>query len=256
MAKTTRVRTGAVAKVPTQNGDQNTVPSGSVDLTKIAGDVLALLIPTGSRIGYVGTTAPTGWVLASGRTVGNAASGATERAAEDTRILYRLLWNSYNDTQLPVSGGRGASADLDFDANKTITLPDYRGRVGVGKDDMGGTLANRITAAGAGINGATQGASGGTQTHTLTTAEMPAHSHGVSDPGHSHTVGTTSSYSNCNAPGTFLGGGVSSYGGPNNPMTGAIANASATGISITNNGGGGAHQNTQPSIIETVILKL
>lgn len=247
MSKTKRVRDGAVVKVPTEHGDSNIVPAGSIDLSKLAGDVIALLLPTGSRIGFTGTTAPTGWILGSGKTLGNSASGGTERAAEDTRNLYRLLWNSYTNTELPVSGGRGASADADFDAAKTITTPDYRGRIGIGKDDMGGALASRMTAAGSGIVGTTLGNAGGNQTHTLTTAQLASHGHGVSDPGHTHNaVGA-----NSGGPFTFAPGGIS---GP--PMPTYSTTTSATGISILTNGGGLAHNNTQPSIVETSIIKL
>jgi microcystin-dependent protein len=71
----------------------------------------------------------------------------------------------------------------------TTTIPDLRGRMVAGRDDMGGTLAGRITSGGSGIPGVTLGATGGTETHTLTLAQLAAHNHGVNDPTHSH--GTT-----------------------------------------------------------------
>lgn len=67
-------------------------------------------------------------------------------------------------------------------------VPDYRGRTAAGKDDMGGTAANRLTGAKSGIDGTTLGAAGGAETHTLTTAQMPSHAHAVTDPGHNHTI--------------------------------------------------------------------
>jgi hypothetical protein len=61
--------------------------------------------PTGVVQDYIGTTAPTGWVLAWG-TIGNATSAATNRANADTSALFTLIWNSWADAQAPVSGGR------------------------------------------------------------------------------------------------------------------------------------------------------
>jgi hypothetical protein len=115
-------------------------------------------------------TSKTGWVPLSGRTIGNGSSGATERANADTSDLFTLLWNNLANSEAAVSGGRGASAAADFAANKTLTLPDARGRAIIGFDSMGGTDANRVTSAVAGFEGSTLGASGGDQ-------RMQAHSH-------------------------------------------------------------------------------
>lgn len=88
------------------------------------------------------STPPAGSVHVNGQTIGNSASGATARANEDTRDLYVLRWNTYDNTAAPVSGGRGASANADFDAGKTLGLFDLRGYFlravntsGTGKDD-------------------------------------------------------------------------------------------------------------------------
>src|SRR5690606_38542325 len=70
------------------------------------------------------------------------------------------------------------------DGSTTFNLPDLRGRVVAGYD--AGAATGRLTSGGAGINSGVMGAAGGAQTHTLTTAEMPAHSHNVNDPGHAH----------------------------------------------------------------------
>lgn len=136
------------------------LPTAWPDAQKLGGELpsfyakqsdLTSALPTGSEIGFWGSVAPAGYVLASGRTIGNAASGGTERANADTEALFTLLWNSTAQAELPIqtsAGGastRGASAAVDFAANKRMPLPDLRGRVGVGKDDMGGTLAGRTT---------------------------------------------------------------------------------------------------------------
>lgn len=196
-------------------------------------------VPTGMVAPFVGTTAPTGWVLGSGKTIGSAASGATERANADTVNLFTLLWNSMADAEAPVSGGRGASAAADFAANKTIVVPDLRGRSIFGKDDMGGSAANRITAGVAGFAGTTLGKAGGDE-------RMHQHNHGITDPGHGHT--STYDYS-----AAALGGALG-YDTPGNGSSNLI-NAATTGITI-NNAGAGASQNVPPAFILNFVIKL
>jgi microcystin-dependent protein len=77
------------------------------------------------------------------------------------------------------------------DGSTTFTLPDLRGRVLAGKDDMGGTAAGRITAAISGAAGTVLGAVVGVEGVTLVTAQMPAHNHAMDTQGsHSHGGGT------------------------------------------------------------------
>jgi microcystin-dependent protein len=195
----------------------------------------------GMEAGYWGTTAPSGWVMLSGRTIGSATSGATERANADTETLYTLLWTSLGEAQAPVSGGgRGVgTAHDDFIANKTLQLPDARGRAGLGKDNMGGTTAGRITAVGCGITGTTLGATGGSQSHTLTAAQIAAHSH-------TETIGTNN--------GTFPGNpypNTAVAAGEVTPSYGASALSSTASA-----GGGEAHNNVGPAYVRNVIIKL
>lgn len=63
------------------------------------------------------------------------------------------------------------------DGATTFGKADMRGRVPIGRDDMGGAAANRITNAVAGFVGTTVGAAGGNQSHALTQAETPVKSH-------------------------------------------------------------------------------
>jgi microcystin-dependent protein len=209
---------------------------------------------TGFELGYWGATAPAGWVLASGRTIGSAASGAAERANADTAALFALLWGSTTNTALPIQDAagsastRGASAAADFAANKRLPLPDLRGRLGIGLDNMGGTAAGRMTAAGLGFDAIAAGSSGGVQSVALTTAQMPAHNHAVTDPGHTHGH-------NANVSGTQGSSGTG--GSAIFALYGAASiSAAFTGISIQNNGSGGVHSNVQPSIARNVIIKL
>jgi microcystin-dependent protein len=119
------------------------------------------------------------------------------------------------------------------------TLPDARGRARFALN--GGT--SRITAAGSGIDGDTRFAAGGAQTVTLQTSELPAHNHGVNDPGHTHTVPL----------GTANGGSPNALQAVNSAGT-ATSGSSTTGITIQNTGGGGAHNNMPPALIGGITM--
>jgi hypothetical protein len=115
-----------------------------------------------------------GWVRVNGRTIGNASSGATERANADTQALYVYIWQTYPDGICPVVGGRGASALADFSAGKQITLLDSRGRAIFGLDDMGNSAAGAFS----GVtfqkgNTTTGGSSAGANSTTLQTSNLP-----------------------------------------------------------------------------------
>jgi microcystin-dependent protein len=121
------------------------------------------------------------------------------------------------------------------DGSTTFNLPDMRGRAAVGRDNMGGTAASRLTAAGAGVYGAALGAAGGTETHVLTTPQIPGHTHTYDNAGNAHfelrTTGGT----------LALGAG------------GSVLATSDTGVSST--GGGLAHPNVQPTMVTNHIIK-
>lgn len=120
------------------------------------------------------------------------------------------------------------------DGSTTFNPPDRRGRVAAGKDDMGGaSAANRLTSGGSGITGTTLGASGGAQTHTLTTAEMPAHTHAQ-----------TTWLNNSGSASYFAFGGSDG----NNPGPSGMPPTGSTG-------GGGPHNNMQPTLISNFIVK-
>lgn len=136
---------------------------GSVDPTTI--------LQTGQIISMYGTGVISGFVRANGRTIGSASSGATERANADTQALFEYLWGA--DSNLSVSGGRGASAAADWAANKTIALPDLRGRTIAGLDDMGASTAGRLTSSFFGATPTELGAAAGSQTQALITANLP-----------------------------------------------------------------------------------
>lgn len=138
---------------------------GTVDPTTV--------LATGDMKFVYNTSVLAGFVRANGRTIGSATSGATERANADTSALFAFLYNA--DPNLAVSGGRGANAAADFSANKTIALPDCRGRSVNGLDDMGNSAAGRLTSTYFGATPTTLGAAttGFSDHVTLQTANLP-----------------------------------------------------------------------------------
>ena len=146
------------------------------------------------------------------------------------------------------------------DMSTTFNLPDLRGRIPVGKDDMGGTPANRITSGVSGISGVTLGAAGGSQavqTHTHVVNDS-GHVHTITDPQHTHTV-SPSGMSGLFGSGTFAATSDEIYqqGGVTIDMasTGITIDNAVTGITNANYGAGGA-QNVQPSAIVYMIIYL
>src|SRR5215831_4494730 len=120
---------------------------------------LPYAIPVGGLLPYVGAGAPnSSFALPFGQAI--------------SRTTYATLFALVGTT---FGGGDGST---------TFNIPDLRGRAVFGLDNMGGAAASRITVAGGNFPGATLGATGGAENHTLTTTEMPTHSHGVADPGH------------------------------------------------------------------------
>jgi hypothetical protein len=131
----------------------------SVSATAIfqTGDLLWLPI-SGTR---------TGWVRANARTIGSAASGATERANADAEELFLYLWNNFSDSLCPVTAGRGGSAAADWAANKLIATLDMRSRGMYGLQGMGNT---DLTITGGSSSAA---AAVGASTVLLTSSNMP-----------------------------------------------------------------------------------
>jgi microcystin-dependent protein len=162
-------------------------------------------IPVASLVPFAGSSEPSGWLLCFGQEISQSTYAA----------LYAAIGPNVYGT----------------DTGGNFFLPDLRGRVAAGRDNMGGSTASRLTAAGSGITGTTMGANGGTQTHPLTTAQLAAHS---------HTIQETARFVPGNA----------GFGAMNN-----IENVAGTSRNTGSEGSGTAHQNTQPTIILNYIIK-
>ena len=182
-------------------------------------------LPPGVFMPYGGAAAPSGWLLCDGSAV--------------NRTTYSALF-----TAIGIAYGAG-------NGTTTFNIPDMRGRVAAGKDDMGGSAASRLTSTTMTPNGTTLAAVGGSQTHTLTTAELAAHSHSVTDSGHTHSI-TQSGNTGSNV---FIGGSGAGNSLWSLAAAATATNSNTTGITIQNAGSGSAHNNVQPTIIANYIIK-
>ncbi|MFH1158771.1 MAG: tail fiber protein [Pseudomonadota bacterium] len=160
------------------------------------------VMPAGSVMPYAGLTEPSGWLFCYGQAV--------------SRTAYAALFTAISTTY-----GAG-------DGSTTFNVPDIRGRVIAGQDDMGGSSANRLTGLTGGLNGDTLGATGGEESHILLTAGMPAHTHSVTAVGSGSLVVVNSSGSSA---------------------------AGSSSLTTSSTGGGAAHNNVQPTIILNYIIK-
>jgi microcystin-dependent protein len=126
-----------------------------------AGDVLTFdgnkwtaqqSIPAGTIVQFAGAAAPVGWLLCDGSAVSRATYAG----------LFAVLGTAY---------GAGNSTS-------TFNLPDLRGRVACGLDNMGGSDAGRLSYQNTlGTTGGSQTVSGSTDAYALKEADIPAHKH-------------------------------------------------------------------------------
>lgn len=209
--------------------------SGTMTVQSIVSVQPLALVPTGSMMPFAGSTAPDQFLLCQGQAV--------------SRSTYATLFSVIGTTY-----GAG-------DNSTTFNLPNLNGRVPVGKDSAQ-TEFDLL------------GEAGGSKTHTLTTAEMPshthtqnshnhtqdAHSHSAGDNGHSH--GGVPQLGTVSVPSGSFYGVLGSYGEKSTNTGYAsvyVNNATATNQAATatnqNTGGGGAHNNLQPYLVTNYIIK-
>jgi len=155
----------------------------------------------GFVVQHAGSTEPSGWIF----TFGQAISRTT-----------------FSDLFAVISTTYGVG-----DGSTTFNVPDIRGRVVAGRDDMGGVSANRLTDQSGGVDGDVLGDTGGDETHQLTETELAAHTH------------TTPGAQGDNSTVRFEGGGAST----------------TFNVSTSSTGGDTAHNNVQPTIILNYIIK-
>lgn len=183
-----------ISIVPGNNGSVHV--DGALHATSISqgrtGDN-GLLMPTATVVPYCGTTGPTGWFLCDGSS-------------------YNKI--TYNDLFLVIGYTFGGSGN-------NFNVPDMRGRLPLG-------ISNGISE----ISNKTMGNTGGSETHTLTTDEMPAHT---------HTVDTDISGWESSA--------YSVSGAPDRPNRGSNI------VTTSSAGSGGAHSIMQPYMALNFIIK-
>jgi hypothetical protein len=232
-------------------GGGSTVDANAIFQT---GDVLWLPVQ-GNR---------SGWVRCNGGTIGNSGSGADYHAA-DGQALFEHLYNTYNNTYCPVSGGRTGSALNDFNNGKTIATLDFREMMICGLSDMGKADRGGFNSVPVERDGRTTAAGIiGSGMHALVTGELASHTHtGTSD---GNNVDHTHSY---NAPGpsatTGTASGVSAGGGGGNIWYGGGVSGSSTGgesvphshsFTTAATGSGTAHNNTPRTMLGTFYMRL
>ena len=192
--------------------------------------------PVGVVNMWVTGTAPTGWLLCDGSTKSTTTN-------PELANLYSVIGTTY--------GGTGATS---------FKLPDLRGRIPMGA----GT--GRNVADSADLTARTLGAKiSNDETVTLTDAQIPGHTHPnaltgtttFASSGHAHIVYTDGFMAYHYGAGVMYGEGVSV------PNVGAVNTVGPSGggtasVDIANNantGGGGAHNNVQPSTVINFIIK-
>ena len=160
---------------------------------------------------FAGADAPSGWLICNGNLI--------------SRTTYADLFAVIGTTY-----GVG-------DGSTTFSLPDLKGRVPVGLDSSQSDFD-------------ALGEIGGEKTHALVEAELAAHNHDITDPGHTHAPLNGGNFVVNRSGASYMPVGV------DNNMTYDITTGSrTTGITVNDAGSGTAHNNLQPYIALNYIIK-
>jgi len=180
---------------------------------------------TGEVVPFAGGTAPAGALLCNGQAV----------SRTDYIGLYTVLSTTYG-------AGNGTS---------TFNLPDLRGRVAAGKDDMGGAAAGRLTNATMSPNGATLGAVGGGQTNAAVTNVSGGTTGSLS-------VNVTSFSMDGPSTNTTSNPGVGQTHGGENHIHNNVQSAGATSGSlfVSASGTSGAFSIVQPTMVLNYLIRI
>jgi microcystin-dependent protein len=181
------------------------------------------VVPVGAMLPYGGSTAPSSaFALPFGQAI--------------SRTTFSVLFSIYGTT---FGVGDGVT---------TFNIPDLRGRSVLGLDNMGGVAAGRVgtvvTDSGT-VTGTTLGSAGGSSTHIQIGAEVGAHNHAITDPGHLHTIPVINS-------GVGVGGGAAAAAALSAGNTGT----STTGITINNSATAAAMSLLNPLMMMNWILRV
>jgi microcystin-dependent protein len=194
------------------------VPGGSVGTSQIA-DGAVTLVKLDSAIPIVPVGVPLDFPWASGSIPSWTALPVGQNLL---RATYAALHALASASGYPYGSGDGST---------TFGIPDYRSRIGIGLDNMGGSAAGRVTLAISGSAGTTLGGVVGSEGVVLTTAQIPPHNHPAA-------MGAIS------AVGTF------------GPYFAAEVNNDQPNNVTGNTGGGGAHTSMQPGIFVNKIMRV
>lgn len=190
-------------------------------------------IMIGGMVDFIGTTAPnSAFVLPYGQAI--------------SRTTYSTLFAMVSTTY-----GVG-------DGSTTFNVPDLRGRVAAGKDDMGGSAASRLTSSYFGTSAATLGAVGGGESHTLTLAQLPT---GITSANASQSITVTAPKKLAASQGDISDIAVQNGAFATLPLgntwTAITSISGNNSISVTsNNTSGNAHRTVQPTIIVNKLLRI